>query len=44
MANDLDKGEKTMPTPYLFFDGRCEEAIDFYMKALGAEVKMMMRF
>jgi PhnB protein len=33
-----------MPTPYLFFDGRCEEAIEFYKKALGAEVKMMMRF
>jgi PhnB protein len=31
-------------TPYLFFDGRCEEAIDFYKKALGAEVGMMMRF
>ena len=30
--------------PYLFFDGRCEEAIDFYKKALGAEVQMMMRF
>lgn len=29
--------------PYLFFDGRCEEAIDFYKKALGAEVGMMMR-
>ena len=26
-----------MPTPYLFFDGRCEEAIEFYKKALGAE-------
>ena len=24
-----------MPTPYLFFDGRCEEAIEFYKKALG---------
>jgi len=33
-----------MPTPYLFFDGRCEEAIEFYKKALGAEVKMMMRY
>ncbi len=33
-----------MPTPYLFFDGRCEEAIEFYKKALGAEVGMMMRF
>ena|SRR5689334_19799416 len=30
--------------PYLFFDGRCEEAIEFYRKALGAEVVMMMRF
>ena len=30
--------------PYLFFDGRCKEAIDFYKKALGAEVLMMMRF
>jgi PhnB protein len=30
--------------PYLFFDGRCEEAIDFYKKALGAEVEVMMRW
>jgi len=30
--------------PYLFFDGRCEEAIEFYKKALGAEVDMLMRF
>jgi PhnB protein len=30
--------------PYLFFDGRCEEAIEFYKKALGAQVEMMMRF
>ncbi len=30
--------------PYLFFDGRCEEAIEFYQKALGAEVTMLMRF
>lgn len=30
--------------PYLFFNGRCEEAIDFYKKALGAEVTMLMRF
>jgi PhnB protein len=29
---------------YLFFDGRCEEAIEFYKKALGAEVEMLMRF
>src|SRR5437870_13046754 len=30
--------------PYLFLDGRCEEAIEFYKKALGAKVDMMMRF
>jgi len=30
--------------PYLNFDGRCEEAIEFYKKALGAEVTMLMRF
>jgi PhnB protein len=30
--------------PYLFFDGKCEEALDFYKSALGAKVDMMMRF
>ena len=30
--------------PYLFFNGRCEEAIEFYRQALGAEVGMLMRF
>jgi PhnB protein len=30
--------------PYLFFDGRCEEAIEFYRKAVGAEPVMMMRY
>ena len=30
--------------PYLFFDGRCEEAIEFYRGALGAEVSMLMRW
>lgn len=29
--------------PYLFFDGRCEEALEFYRKALGAEITMLMR-
>jgi PhnB protein len=29
---------------YLFFDGRCDEAIEFYRKAVGAEVVMLMRF
>ncbi|MBK5204035.1 MAG: VOC family protein [Polaromonas sp.] len=30
--------------PYLFFDGRCEEALEFYRTTLGAEVTAMMRF
>lgn len=30
--------------PYLFFRGRCEEAISFYKKTLGAEVLEQMRF
>ena len=30
--------------PYLFFDGRAEEAIEFYRSALGAEVEMLMRY
>jgi len=30
--------------PYLFFDGKCEEAIEFYKRALGAEVNMLMRY
>jgi PhnB protein len=29
--------------PYLFFDGHCEEALDFYRSALGAEVTTLMR-
>jgi PhnB protein len=30
--------------PYLFFEGRCEEALEFYGKALGAKVEMLMRY
>src|ERR1700738_4137262 len=30
--------------PYLFFGGRCEEAMEFYRKALGAELVMQARF
>jgi PhnB protein len=30
--------------PYLFFDGRCEEAIAFYRQALGAEIELLMRY
>jgi PhnB protein len=31
-------------TPYLMFNGRCEEALNFYKNALGAEIGMLMRF
>jgi PhnB protein len=30
--------------PYLMFNGRCQEAIDFYRSALGAEIEMLLRF
>ena len=30
--------------PYLFFEGRCEEALEYYRSALGAEISMMMRY
>jgi PhnB protein len=31
-------------TPYLMFNGRCDEAIAFYKSALGAEVEMLVRY
>jgi PhnB protein len=30
--------------PYLDFNGRCDEALEFYKKAIGAKVGMLMRF
>jgi len=36
--------EKGIIQPYLFFNGNCEEALEFYKKAIGAEVEMVMRF
>ena len=30
--------------PYLFFEGRCEEAVEFYRTALGAQVERVMRY
>ncbi len=30
--------------PYLMFEGRCDEALEFYKSAIGAEVMMLMRF
>jgi PhnB protein len=29
--------------PYLFFNGRCEEAVKFYQQDIGAELQMMLR-
>ncbi len=34
----------TLVTPYLFFSGNCEEALQFYEKAIGAKIEMLMRF
>lgn len=30
--------------PYLYFDGRCEEAIEFYRQALDAKIEVMLRY
>jgi PhnB protein len=34
----------TLIQPYLFFGGRCEEALEFYRTALGAQVEFIMRY
>ncbi len=34
----------SMIQPYLFFGGRCDEAVEFYRTAVGAQVEMTMRF
>jgi PhnB protein len=41
---NLNQGNTMQLQPYLNFDGRCDEAIAFYRRAIGAEVKTMMRF
>jgi PhnB protein len=43
MTTTATKG-RLQVQPYLFFDGRCDEAIAFYRDALGAEVTALMRF
>jgi PhnB protein len=41
----LKREEKIMNVnPYLFFNGKCEEALEFYKSAIDAKVGMMMRF
>ena len=34
----------TLVQPYLFFGGRCDEAMEFYRTALGAQVDLLMRY
>lgn len=34
----------TLVQPYVFFGGRCEEALEFYRTALGAKVEFLMRY
>lgn len=36
--------QKASIDPYIFYGGCCEEALEFYKKALGAEVQILMRF
>ena len=44
IARDLRKEMPVMHVqPYLNFDGRCDEALEFYKKAIGAKVGMLMR-
>lgn len=45
LSNPTHSQENEMQVqPYLFFEGRCEEALNFYKKALNAEVTALMRF
>jgi len=40
-----EPGDETMKVQaYLFFEGRCEEAVNFYCESIGAERSVMMRF
>jgi PhnB protein len=40
----IDEENPMQIQPYLFFDGRCEEAVTFYRDALGAQVVMLLRY
>lgn len=40
----MNPSNQSLIQPYLFFGGRCEEAIEFYRSHLGAEVEMLMHF
>jgi PhnB protein len=43
-ATNAASASTTVIQPYLFFGGRCEEALAFYKSALGAQVDMVMHF
>ena len=43
-TNDTTKGSAMQLRPYLFFNGRCEEALHFYRDTLGAEITALMRY
>lgn len=40
----MKNATQTLAQPYLIFGGRCEEALAFYKKAIGAVVEMVMLF
>jgi PhnB protein len=42
--NPVTKGEAMQVNSYLIFNGRCEEALEFYKRALGAEVTTLIRY
>ena len=42
--NTQKKMKTTVVQPYIFFGGRCAEALEFYGKAAGAKVELMMRY
>src|SRR5512135_893546 len=44
IARKIKEEDAMQIQPYLFFDGRCDEALDFYKKTLGAKIEMVMRF
>ena len=37
-------GSKAQVSPYLIFNGRCEEAFKFYEQALGGKIETIMTF
>lgn len=44
MLDNIMATQSSEINPYLFFSGRCEEALEFYRQNLGAEILMTMRY